>query len=130
MEAKYMGKFTRLIQIRITEDLDKRLRAEATRRELSVAVLVRDILEKALTEEAAIDGRQALDQAIRRAIKKDVDRLAGLLVKSTMAGATAMFLNVQVLNDLGKHDAANIYHVARKKAVEYLRLSEDGGEIK
>ncbi|GEA16336.1 hypothetical protein E308F_25820 [Moorella sp. E308F] len=124
-----MSRFSKIIQIRVTDDLDKRLRAEATRRELSVAVLVRDILEKALNEEAAIDGREALDRAIRRAIKKDVDRLAGLLVKSTMAGATAMFLNVQVLNDLGKRDAADIYHIARKKAVEYLRLPENDSEV-
>lgn len=122
------GRFKHRVNLWIDDDLAARLKAEATRRELSVAVLVREILNRALIEEAAIDGREALDRAIRRAIKKDVDRLAGLLVKSTMAGATAMYMNVQVLSDLGKHDATNIYHVARKKAVEYLRLPEDGGE--
>ncbi|MDK2816232.1 MAG: hypothetical protein PWR22_861 [Moorella sp. (in: firmicutes)] len=123
------GRFKHRVNLWIDDDLAARLKAEATRRELSIAVLVREILNRALSERAAIEGREALDLAIRRAIKKDVDRLAKLMVKSTMAGATAMFLNVQVLNDLGKHDAANIYHVARKKALEYLRLSENDGEV-
>lgn len=123
------SRFKFRLDIGLDDDLAARLKAEATRRELSIAVLVREILNRALSEEAAIEGREALDRAIRRAIKKDVDRLAKLMVKSTMAGATAMFLNVQVLNDLGKHDAANIYHVARKKALEYLRLSENDGEV-
>ncbi|KYH31323.1 CopG family transcriptional regulator [Neomoorella mulderi] len=123
------GRFKHRVNLWIDDDLTARLKAEAIRRELSIAVLVREILNRALSEGAAIEGREALDQAIRRAIKKDVDRLAKLMVKSTMAGATAMFLNVQVLNDLGKHDAANIYHVARKKALEYLRLSENDGEV-
>ncbi|MGB9860173.1 MAG: hypothetical protein ACPLQP_09600 [Moorellaceae bacterium] len=121
------GRFPKYLHLGIDNDLDAKLRAEASRKGVSVAVLVRDILKQALAEGAAIEGRDALDRAIRRAIKPDVDRLAKLLVKSTMAGATAMYLNVQVLSDLGKHDAVNLYHLARKRAVEYLRLPEEGG---
>lgn len=119
-----MPRFAKILQIRITEDLDKRLKAEAAKKGLSVANLARDILTEALSEQAAIEGREALDRAIRRAIKPDVDRLAKMLVKSTMAGATAMFLNVQVIADLGKHDALDLYQQARKKAAIYMRESD------
>lgn len=119
------GRFPKYLHLGIDNDLDAKLRAEAKRKGLSVAVLVRDILKQALAEEAAFEGRDALDAAIRRAIKKDVDRLAKLINKAGHAAATSMFLNVQALEDLGKHDAVNLYQKARKKATDYLRLPED-----
>lgn len=116
-----MGKFAKMIQIRVTEDLDKRLKAEATKRGLSVANLVRDILAQALAERAALEGQDVLDRAIRRATKPGEDRLARLIVKAATAAATSMYLNTQALADLGKHDAVELYQQARKKAVAYLR---------
>lgn len=116
-----MGKFAKMIQIRVTEDLDKRLKAEATKRGLSVANLVRDILAQALAERAALEGRDVLDRAIRRATKPGEDRLARLIVKAATAAATSMYLNTQALADLGKHDAVELYQQARRKAVAYLR---------
>lgn len=116
-----MGKFTRHLKIKITSDQDAKLKATATRKQLSVATVVRDILEQALSEGSAVEGREALDKAIRRAIKPDIERLATLLVRSTVAGATSMYLNVQAIADLGKNDAVEMYQGARKKAIAYLR---------
>jgi len=101
-----------------------KLQAEATRRGLSVANLARDLLSQALTEGAAVEGREALERAIRRAVKPDVDRLTKMLAKATVAGAASMYLNTQALADMGKHDAVELYQQARKKAVAYLRQPE------
>ncbi|MBS3976621.1 MAG: toxin-antitoxin system HicB family antitoxin [Syntrophomonadaceae bacterium] len=121
-----MTKYPKYFRIRLTDDLHKRLQAAATRRGHSVATLIRDILDQALTEGAAVDGREVLDKAIRRAIKPDIERLATLLAKSTIAGATSMYLNMQAIEDLGKTDATEMYQTARKKAVAYMR--EGGGD--
>lgn len=121
-----MGKYTRHLKIKITNDLDAKLKATAIRKQLSVATLVRNILEQTLTEGAAVEGREALDNAIRRALRPDIERLAKLIVKSTVAGATSMYLNVQTISDLGKTDAVEIYQGARKKAVFYLREADQG----
>ncbi|MDN5347399.1 MAG: hypothetical protein PWP65_963 [Clostridia bacterium] len=126
MDLPKTGRFAKYIHFGVSDDLHAKLKAEATRRSLSVANLVRDLLSQALAEQAAVEGRDALDRAIRRAIKPDVERLAKMLAKATVAGATAMYLNTQALADLGKHDAMELYHAARKKAVAYLR--EPGGD--
>lgn len=121
------AKFTKLIQCRVTDDLAAALQGAATRRGVSVANLVRDLLTLSLAEEAAIEGRDALDRAIRRAIRPDVERLAKMLRKAVVAGATAMYLNTQVIEDMGREDAEEMYQMARKKAVAYLREPEGGG---
>lgn len=127
--VKGNSKFTKQLMVRITGKLEKQLRAEATRRGLSIATLVRDILEQALSEEAASlaarEGRGALEEAIKKAMKPGIDRLAKLINKAGHAAATSMYLNVQALDDLGKHDAVDLYQKARKKATDYLRLPED-----
>lgn len=115
------GRFKRRLDIWMTDDLYVALQAEATRRGLSVANLARDLLTQGLAERAMIEGRDALDRAIRRAIRPDVERLAKLIVKAATAAATGMYLNTQALADLGKHDVVELYQQARKKAVAYLR---------
>ncbi|MCG0279022.1 MAG: toxin-antitoxin system HicB family antitoxin, partial [Thermanaeromonas sp.] len=80
---KENSRFVKRLMVRIPEKLERRLRAEATRRGLSVANLVRDILEQALSEEAAglaaREGREALEEVVRKAIKPEMDRLAKLI---------------------------------------------------
>ncbi|GBF33861.1 hypothetical protein DCCM_2972 [Desulfocucumis palustris] len=49
------------------------------------------------------------------------NRLAKLNAKTGASSATAMFMLIQTLDDLGKHDCVEIYEKARKKAVAYLR---------
>lgn len=119
------SRFVRRLMVRITAKLEKQLQAEAARRGLSVANLVRDILEQALGEEAAglaaKEGREALEEAIKRAIKPEINRLAKLIYRAGHAAAAAMYLNTQAIADMGKHDAVEMYHMARKKAANYFR---------
>lgn len=115
------GRFRRRMDIWMSDDLHGSLQAEASRRGLSIANLVRDLLSQSLAEGAAVEGREILDKAIRRALKPDIDRLAKMIVRATVAGATSMYLNTQALADLGKHDVVEMYQQARKKAVAYLR---------
>lgn len=119
------GRFSHRLDIWMNDDLYGRLYAEANRRGLSVANLVRDLLSQALAEQAALEARDALDRAIRRAIKPDVERLAALIVKAATAAATSMYLNTQALADLGQHNAVELYQEARKKAVTYVRSKDE-----
>jgi len=118
------GRFPKYLHFGLSADLHAALKAEATRRGLSVANLVRDLLTQALAEQAAIEGRDALQKAIQQAIRPDVNRLATMLQKAVVAAATSMYLNTQVLADLGVRDAVEMYQQARKKAVAYLRERE------
>lgn len=125
---KENSRFVKRLMVRIPEKLERRLRAEATRRGLSVANLVRDILEQALSEEAAglaaREGREALEEVVRKAIKPEMDRLAKLISRAGHAAAAAMYLNTQAIADMGKHDAVEMYHMARKKAATYFRVDD------
>lgn len=122
------SRFVSRLMVRIPEKLERRLRAEATRRGLSVANLVRDILEQALSEEAAglaaREGREALEEVVRKAIKPEMDRLAKLISKAGHAAAAAMYLNTQAIADMGKNNAVEMYHMARKKAATYFRVDD------
>ncbi|SMB95870.1 Ribbon-helix-helix protein, copG family [Thermanaeromonas toyohensis ToBE] len=122
------SKFNRQLLVRLTEELERRLRAEAARRGLSVANLVRDMLEQALSEEAAglaaREGKEALEKVIKKAIKPEMDRLAKLIYRAGHAAAAAMYLNTQAIADMGKHDAVEMYHMARKKAATYFRVDD------
>lgn len=125
------GRFTRYLHFGIDDELHATLRAEAARRGLPVANLVRDLLTYAMAEEAAVEGRDAIDRAVRRALKPAEERLARLIARAAMAAATAMYLNTQVIADTGKHDAVELYQQARKKAAIYLKeegKGDGGGE--
>lgn len=115
------GRYTNYLRLGIDDDLLGLIRADAARRKLSVANLVRDILRQGLAERAASDSRTALEAAIRRAIKPDVERLAKLAARAAMEAGTALMLNYSVLEEVAKVDALSYYQAARKKSVARLR---------
>lgn len=117
-----MPKYRSEVRARLDEDLFAALKAEAARRGCAVADLVRDLLREGLSERAALDGRAAMDAAIRRAIKPAEERLAALAAKAAMDAGTAMLL-LQELCRRWKIDEA-VYQSARKKAVARLRQPE------
>lgn len=118
------------LRVGIDDELEGALIALVARRKENKAVVVRRILKKAIAEEHAVDSIDILNSAIRKAMKNELkpleDRLAKLIAKSAIAGATSMYLNTQAISDLGLQDAILLYNEARKKAIAYLRepLSE------
>lgn len=117
------------IHFRIDEKTDRKLKSLSKERGEPVAVIVRRIIGEALAAEAAVSAldivRSATREVIRNEIKPLENRLAKLNAKTGMASATAMFMLVQTLDDLGKHDCVDIYEKARKKAYAYLKERND-----
>ncbi|WP_246187528.1 hypothetical protein [Neomoorella glycerini] len=99
------------------------------RRKESIAVTIRRLLSQAISEEAAVDGKDVITDAVRRAmrdvLKPTEDRLAKLASKAARMAATATYLNTQVIGDLGRRDVLQIYNEARKRAAAYLREQDD-----
>lgn len=120
-----MDKFTKLLQIRVTEEMNRQLQAEAAKRGIPVADFVRNLLAQALSEAAAREGLGAVVAAVRQAIRPTENRLAAMLQKAVIAAATSMYLNTQVIADAGREDAVDLYHAARKKAAQFLREKQD-----
>ncbi|WP_338832856.1 hypothetical protein MHLNE_16060 [Moorella humiferrea] len=117
------------LTVRLPEDVYNALAALSVRREESIAVTVRRLLSQAISEEAAADGKDVIIDAVRRAmrdvLKPAEDRMAKLAAKAAMAAATSMYLNTQVIGDLGRKDVLQIYSEARKRAVAYLRERDE-----
>lgn len=116
------------LRIYISHELDKQLRALAEADGRHRATIVREILQNHVAKNNAVDGLDVVAETVRRVIraelKRSEDRLAKIGVKNTLAAATSMFLNLAALDGSGKN-SAEWYKAARKKAVSYLRSSDD-----
>ena len=117
------------ICVKISDETYSLLLDISARRQETVSSIVRKILEKGLTQEAAESGIDAVTEAVRKAMRDVLrpteDRLAKLMAKAAVAAATAMYMNVQTIADLGKHNAVEIYNEARVKAAAYLKERDD-----
>ncbi|TCO53853.1 hypothetical protein [Caldanaerobacter subterraneus] len=117
------------ITVKVSNEIYSLLLDLSARRQETVSSIVRKILEKGLTQEAAESGIDAVTEAVRKAMRDVLrpteDRLAKLMAKAAVAAATAMYMNVQTIADLGKHNAVEIYNEARVKAAAYLKERDD-----
>ncbi|ADH59862.1 conserved hypothetical protein [Thermoanaerobacter mathranii subsp. mathranii str. A3] len=117
------------VTVYLSEDTYEVLNNLSSRRKESMSLIARKILEKGLKEESAQDGIDAVTEAVRKAMRDVLrpteDRLAKLMAKAAVAAATAMYMNVQTIADLGKHNAVEIYNEARVKAAAYLKERDD-----
>jgi len=115
--------------LRMDEDLLNALKALAARRKEPMAVVVRNLLSRALAEENASEGKDVITDAVRRAmrdvLKPVEERMAKLASKAARAAATSMYLNVEVIGELGKHDVLRVYEEAQKRAVAYMRERDE-----
>ncbi|MBE3573622.1 MAG: hypothetical protein IMW95_11870 [Moorella humiferrea] len=117
------------IKAYLPEETYEALMSLAARRNEPVSAVARRMLVNAIAEEAAADGKDVIIDAVRRAMREVLkpaeDRMAKLAAKAAMAAATAMYLNTQVIGDLGRKDVLQIYSEARKRAVAYLRERDE-----
>jgi len=117
------------INVQLPEDAYRALVNLASRRDESISAVARKMLIESITNEAANDGIDKVTEAVRKAMRDVLrpteDRLAKLMAKAAVAAATAMYMNVQTIADLGKHNAVEIYNEARVKAVAYLKERDD-----
>jgi len=117
------------INVQLPEDVYQALVNLASRRDESISAVARKMLTESITTEAANDGIDKVTEAVRKAMRDVLrpteDRLAKLMAKAAVAAATAMYMNVQTIADLGKHNAVEIYNEARVKAVAYLKERDE-----
>lgn len=117
------------LTVRLPEDVYNALVSLSARRKETIAVIIRRLLSQVVSEEAAVDSKDVITDAVRRAmrdvLKPVEDRMAKLAAKAAMAAATSMYLNTEVIGELGKHDVLRIYDLARKKAAAYLRERDE-----
>jgi hypothetical protein len=121
------GKLTGLIQFRVDPDLERAIKALSVRRGEELADLCRRILREAVCRESLEDGTDAVAKIVRQ-VMRDVlkpmeERLAKINAKNAIVAGTAMYMNMQVIEDAG-HDSHDIYTKARKKAVALLQERE------
>ncbi|WP_233432524.1 hypothetical protein [Thermoanaerobacterium saccharolyticum] len=121
--------YLKRVNVQLPEDVYQTLVNLASRRDESISAVARKMLSEAVLIEAANDGIDKVTEAVRKAmrdvLKPTEDRLAKLMAKSAVAAATAMYMNVQTIADLGKHNAVELYNEARVKAVAYLKERDD-----
>jgi len=121
--------YLKRINVQLPEDVYQALVNLASRRDESISSVARKMLSEAVLIEAANDGIDKVTEAVRKAMRDVLrpteDRLAKLMAKSAVAAATAMYMNVQTIADLGKHNAVELYNEARVKAVAYLKERDD-----
>lgn len=123
-----LGNFNKWLGVAIDGDLYAALRSEALRQGISVAALVRKLLARGLAEEAAAAYPEAVTEIVRRAIEPSENRLNDLIFRVAEAAATAMHLNLLTLERMGAEDVEGLHEEARKKAVCYLSVEEEGDE--
>lgn len=120
------------VTIRFKKDTYNTLQILSQQRGEPIAVVIRKMIEEAVSNEAAAVAIDVVTAALRKTLRNELkpveDRLAKLTAKAATAAATSMYLNTQALKDLGKHDALELYQAARKKAVAYLREPVDDDE--
>ncbi len=119
----------REIHLRLDDETSRKLKLLSEERGEPVAVIIRRFIAEAIASEAAISSLDVIRRSIREVTRNEIkpleNRLAKLNAKTGIASATAMFMLVQTLEDLGKHDCVEIYEKGRKKAYAYLKDRND-----
>lgn len=116
-----------VVQFRADDELHRKIKALAERRGVTIADLCRDVMTEAVDRGALEDSLDTLERmlirVLRNTLKPTEDRLAKLNAKTAIAAATTMYMNTQVIANMGQ-DARGIYDLARKKSVNYLRATQ------
>lgn len=121
-------KFSKEVRVGVDEELHAKLIALASRRKESLSDIVRPLLEQMVSEKAAEDSLDVINDSVRKAVtsamKPIENRLAAMTAKATIASATDMYTSHYVLMSQGKdpQQIRAIQEESRKKAVSYLKV--------
>lgn len=91
-------------------------------------LLYRAAKEELLEEFAADTVLEYIRRAVQETNKPFEERMAKLSAKASIAAATTMYTNLEVLGQLGIRDVREIHQLARKKAVAFVRSSAEISE--
>lgn len=112
-----MSRLSEELKLRFTPAIMTKLKAKAEEEGVAVAELGREIITNYLQNEDIKEVLPEIRDAVRQAIKKDIDRLAGLCVHAGIAAGTAAWLSRSVLKQLTELDIEEVWPeaVARSK---------------
>lgn len=112
------------IRFRVSPKMKKEWIAVCDQRGESEAELGRKLIQQMINEGAIETGIDEIITIIRSSLKDVIkpteERLAAINAKTAIASATSMYLNTQVIAEMG-HDAVKMYEDARKKAVTHTK---------
>ncbi|MZP31213.1 hypothetical protein GTO91_16010 [Heliobacterium undosum] len=84
-------RFPEAINIPVTTDMKRRLKSAASKQKKDVTGLVREMLQRALDEDAAVDGLDVVTSTVRRTVRSELkiteNRLAKIAAKAAHAAA-------------------------------------------
>ncbi|EJW13856.1 hypothetical protein M5X00_13485 [Paenibacillus alvei] len=119
-------------RLRLEDDLERMIAAIAIMNNESQTDTMRRMLreqaERELAEQAIGYVLPQIRRAVAESIKPTEERMAKLAVKGTIASATTMYTNLEVLGRMGQRDVRDIYDIARKKAVAFTRSKPESEE--
>jgi len=118
------------IPLRLDPETEVMIEALSRKRGESNQEVMRRLLQRAAKEEllgefAADTVLEYIRRAVQEVSKPFEERMAKLSAKASIAAATTMYTNLEVLGRMGRHDIREIHQEARKKAVAFVRSSAD-----
>ncbi|MCD5401037.1 hypothetical protein LR013_00355 [candidate division NPL-UPA2 bacterium] len=117
--------FDQRLEIKITKELKERIMLVAKEEEKSVSEYLRKIIEAHITagnmEENKGEIYSYVSKAVHDQLEPVEERLAKICAKTAHAAAISMFMNLQVIFDLEKKDAMEIWKIARGKGLAFVR---------
>lgn len=130
--------YLKALTIRLEEDQYNQLKnLAASRNNTPLAELAREILANGLAADVLDTQRDIMKEVVRLAVddalKPSVNRLASIEAKGSIMSATATFLSMLVLNQIGKIEQERVYELyndARKKAYLFVRESDKSEDDK
>ena len=109
------------VKVRLQDALLAEIDARAGTESTSRSEVIRDLLAKAIAQDAVAKSQAQIASTLETVLKPHVERLAALAAKSAVAAGTAEWLQVYELA-VAKADYKTAHTEARKKAVAQLRL--------
>jgi len=118
----------RRVAVMLDTPVFAKLWAEAQAEGVSVAEVVRRIIDDRVRGESARLGAPVVEDTVRRVIEPHVDRLAGLIAHAGIAAGTSAWLAKALVNLLTQVDPDEAWDQAVARAKTGLRRSMKGTE--
>ncbi|TDA67848.1 MAG: hypothetical protein D9V47_10085 [Clostridia bacterium] len=118
----------RRVAVMVDTPVFARLWAEAQAEGVSVAEVVRRIIDERIRGDSARLGVPVVEDAVRRVMEPHVDRLAGMLAHAGVAAGTAAWLARALVNLLTQVDPDEAWEQAVARAKTGLRRSLKAAE--
>lgn len=126
-----MENFNELLKFKVRRDVKEKIKVAAAKEEKSVSEYLRKIIEAHITagnlEENKGEIYNYVSKAVHDQLEPVEERLAKICAKTAHAAAISMFMNLQVIFDLEKRDAMEIWKIARGKGLAFVGNQESIG---